>query len=824
MGPKTSFDRRIATALTGAVLIAVAILGATALIDRFAGDAYESDVRAIVSRDADALARNLSDIVARETATVDALAALVENEGGDPEGLRTEFPLFAEALMELGQTITSVQLAPDGILDYVYPVEGNEAAVGLDLMADDDRRALLEPAITSGATVIQGPVELVQGGTGLIVRRPIYVAGSYWGFSAVVLDWHAFAELSGLTTAGEFTISGVRLADSGRVIAGSAEAFEGDPIIRELEVGGTDTTWVLAERPVDGWPSRSAEAPFIWAVGIFLAGVSGFLSYSLIRRPEMLRRERERVLAELEVIEARYQATFENAGVGIVITDLSGRLLSANPRFREIVGVDEDTATEDIDVVSMIGEEQQEVRRHKLGRLLAGATVSEQEVRLKTPNIDRWCLVRKSLIPGDRADEPLVMAIVEDTTERRRAEDALAESELRFRQLFDLAPIAIQREDHSAVKAEVARLTANGVTDLRAHAEANPDWLKGLLAQVPIVDENRAAAVLQQTPDSGGRTLTLLDRYTKAAESTFIETMVAISEDRNHIKQEVETLRRDGSPLYMDLRWHAPVVDGAPDYSNVLVSLVDITELKETGQRLRRLMESKDRFLASVAHELRTPLTAVVGFAEELNNGTEMYSSGEKAEFRELIAFHGGEMANIIEDLLVWARGDIGEVKINPEVMDLSASVRQTLRVLPQSELPLDEPAGPVQALADPSRVRQIVRNLASNALRYGGASIQVRVRSHGSQAILEVSDDGPEISADARWRMFEPYERAEEPSSYPGSIGLGLTVARTLARRQQGDLVFVREEGRNVFRLTLPLAGSVEDGAELDTASSAAR
>ena len=167
----------------------------TAVVDGFATSAYEADFRARAASSTDTLARNLSDLVARETAAVDALGAFVENRVDDEELMIEEFPLFAGALMELGQTIRSIQIAPGGVLDYIYPLEGNEEALGLDLMADEDRRALLEPAIESGETVIQGPVELVQGGLGLIVRRPIYRDGAYWGFSAVVLDWPEVAEL-----------------------------------------------------------------------------------------------------------------------------------------------------------------------------------------------------------------------------------------------------------------------------------------------------------------------------------------------------------------------------------------------------------------------------------------------------------------------------------------------------------------------------------------------------------------------------------------------------------------------------------------------------
>ena len=813
-----SFSGLVA-AFSGGLLLSLTILAVTAVVDEFATSAYEADVQARVANKADRLARNLSDLVARETASVDALAAFVENRIDDGDHLGEEFPLFADALMELSQTIKSLQIAPDGVLEHVYPIDGNEEALGLDLMADEDRRALLEPTIETGETVIQGPVELVQGGVGLIVRRPIYRDDAYWGFSAAVLDWPAVSELSGLGSARNVDLAGVRLAGTDQVIAGSPEAFDGDPIRRKLSVGGTDTEWVLALRPAGGWPVRSTETPFIWAAGVFLAGMSGFLAFSLIRRPEVLRRERQRAVEELEALEARYQATFENAGVGIVVTDIEGTPLSVNPRFREICGIDEEQPVAEVDVLSLMGDDDRQLYIEGVRALFESDDVFEIEVRLRSSDVDRWCQVRTSLIPTSTTREPLIIAIVEDSTERRRAEDALGESELRYRQLFELAPIAIQREDHTAVARAVREIRRSGVSNVRQYAHLNPEWVKDLLGRVPIVDVNPAGVQLQGDSGLDG-VPTLLDRYTESAHSTFVESIAAIDEGRARISQEVETRDKDGSRLYLDLRWQAPIVDGRPDYSNVMVTLVDVTELRETSRRLRELIESKDRFLASVAHELRTPLTAVVGFAEELRDPGNVHSSREKSEFRELIAFHGAEMANIIEDLLVWARGDIGEVQVIREQIDLVDSVEKTLKMMPQVDVPLKSGVEGVHALADPARVRQIVRNLATNAIRYGGEEVEVLVRQDSGQAIVEVCDNGPEIPSDMREQMFKPYARAHARSSQPDSIGLGLTVARTLARLQEGDLVCVRENSRNVFRLTLPpVEVESREGDELPTA-----
>jgi signal transduction histidine kinase len=238
-----------------------------------------------------------------------------------------------------------------------------------------------------------------------------------------------------------------------------------------------------------------------------------------------------------------------------------------------------------------------------------------------------------------------------------------------------------------------------------------------------------------------------------------------------------------------------------------MVTIADITELREAQHRLEALIETKDRFLASVAHELRTPLTAVVGFAQELKDELQLYGEPEKEEFRELIAFHSTELSHLIEDLLVWARADIGEVRVNPERIDLGTGVRQSLTAINGGSLEVGEPDGAVEAYADPARLRQIVRNLTTNALRYGGEEVVVQVRRANGHAVVEVSDNGPRMLASDMNRIFEPYIRSDSGPTTPGSIGLGLTVSRSLARLQGGDLICVREGSHNVFRVSLPLA-----------------
>jgi two-component system sensor histidine kinase MtrB len=106
---------------------------------------------------------------------------------------------------------------------------------------------------------------------------------------------------------------------------------------------------------------------------------------------------------------------------------------------------------------------------------------------------------------------------------------------------------------------------------------------------------------------------------------------------------------------------------------------------------------------------------------------------------------------------------------------------------------------------ADPNRLRQIVRNLITNAIRYGGDEISVWVTSDTAGANIDIKDSGGPIPASRVTTMFEPFVHADSGGRTPNSVGLGLAVARSLARIMGGELDY-RHDGGSVFRLALPV------------------
>lgn len=217
---------------------------------------------------------------------------------------------------------------------------------------------------------------------------------------------------------------------------------------------------------------------------------------------------------------------------------------------------------------------------------------------------------------------------------------------------------------------------------------------------------------------------------------------------------------------------------------------------------------AKTELLANVGHELRTPLAGVLGFAQLLRDDTGLLTDADRTQAIRSIAEQSFELAALIDDLLIAARYEIGQLSVTAVRTSLRAQAAQVLENWDQSiatNISLEGDAEP--AAADPARVRQIIRNLISNALRYGGPKIGVLLTSNETTTSIQVRDNGAGIPTESEQHIFDAYYRVPGQSQHAASIGLGLAVSRDLARLMGGDLTYRRHDTQTIFELQLPLA-----------------
>jgi signal transduction histidine kinase len=239
--------------------------------------------------------------------------------------------------------------------------------------------------------------------------------------------------------------------------------------------------------------------------------------------------------------------------------------------------------------------------------------------------------------------------------------------------------------------------------------------------------------------------------------------------------------------------WRAPVVDGVPDYSTIVIVDLDISDLRETQQALEEAIESKDRLMATLSHELRNPLSGVVGFSSILTAEWDSMDDATRREMAGDIAAQVGDMSSLLDDFLTFNVDSSLNVEDGLlEIADVLENVDLTgVRV------EVDEA---LTARGDALRIRQVIRNLVRNADRHGGSTRILRTERRDGIVAVQVRDDGLGVPEEVCKRLFEPFSHG----SKSGSLGLGLAVSRKLARAMGGDLDYRREGDITVFELQL--------------------
>lgn len=223
----------------------------------------------------------------------------------------------------------------------------------------------------------------------------------------------------------------------------------------------------------------------------------------------------------------------------------------------------------------------------------------------------------------------------------------------------------------------------------------------------------------------------------------------------------------------------------------------------------RKLSASKDELLAGVSHQLRTPVTGIYGMADLLADGSAMDEETVQ-EFVGAIRTEAQELDRMLADVLASSRLDAGSITFRNEPFLAADAIRKVVDPMSKSGVDVAvDVDDSILVAADADRVVHILRNLVSNANNHGGPTLQVEARGVMGEVEIIVSDGGDEELESSA--LFAGFANGDFGALTSGSIGLGLSVARRLARGMGGDVKYERQGGRNCFVLSLPSADVTE-------------
>ena len=441
-----------------ALLAMLVVLGTEQVIEYFARHGEREQETNSVLHQLSTLRARLEGGVSANLFLVHGLSAVI---AAHPDMDQAGFSAIAQGLMSEHQALRHIGAAPNMVLSLMYPLAGNEAALGLDYRTHPVQREAALRARDSGQPVIAGPLPLQQGGVAIIAREPVFLPPSqgegeprFWGLVSAVIDAEALYRKAGLLEPNP----GLRLAlrgtdgtgGGGPVFFGEARLFSEQPVTLDISLPGG--SWQLAAVPVAGWGHSSTATPLIRLMGLLAALAAGTLAYRLARGAQALSSQSARLSTLLNTIPDL-----------IWLKDTNGVYLACNPRFEALYGAGAADIVGKTDHDFVSADRADLFRKNDRAAIaLGGPSVNEEAITFASDGHSE--LVETIKTPMFAADGSLlgVLGIARDISGHKRAEERVRQLNRLYGMLSSINAAIVRLRDERDLFDEACRIAVEG--------------------------------------------------------------------------------------------------------------------------------------------------------------------------------------------------------------------------------------------------------------------------------------------------------------------------------------------------------------------------
>jgi PAS domain S-box-containing protein len=419
-----------------ALLACLLVFATEQVIEHFARQSDLQREKVAVLDSLSTLRARLEGVVNANLLLVHGLSAVISAQ---PEIDQASFARIARGLVDERHALRNIAGAPDMVIRLMYPLAGNEAAIGLDYRRHPGQRAAAMRVMETGKSWVAGPLPLVQGGIGIIAREPVFLAAEragepprFWGLVSAVLDADTLYRQAGLDTARPKLRLAIRGSDGtgagGPVFFGDARVFASQPVTQTIVLPGG--TWQIAALPEAGWGRGSTALWLIRLLGALTALAAGALAYMLARGGQAL-----------GASEARLHTLLNTLPDLVWLKDPNGVYLACNQRFEAFFGATEADIVGKTDHDFVPADLADFFREKDLAAIaVGGPSVNEEWLTFARDGHRELAETIKTPMFGGNGELLGVLGIARDVTERKRAEQVIQASEARYRTLLEMAP------------------------------------------------------------------------------------------------------------------------------------------------------------------------------------------------------------------------------------------------------------------------------------------------------------------------------------------------------------------------------------------------
>ncbi len=516
--------------------------------------------------------------------------------------------------------------------------------------------------------------------------------------------------------------------------------------------------------------------------------------------------ERKKIEEKLRESEDRFRATFDRAAIGIGHFSKSGRWTKINTKLSSILGIPEDKLLSGVENFFSILDE--DILNKKMLEKLWDNEIPDikYEKQFNRNGEDIWLQIALSVVQRSYDEVPYGVAIIEDITQRRRAELAVAESEKKFFTIF--------RETQSPVV----------ITDLKT----------GVIADINQAFEEALGYTREEVL---GKETSEIDLFSANDEKVFNKYLIEQREIKN---AEIKINKQNGedgffivSSSIVEIERNEFVLTTMHEITERVIAEEKIktfnqqlqknkaelekksNELSSLTESLKDLNASKDKFFSIIAHDLRSPFSALLGISDFMNQHIDELTHDEVKDFSSHLNRSLNGIFKLVENLLQWSRMQSGRIDFEPVKFNLSSLTDEIFELYKQSFKSKNISVvknydDELSVFADRNMINTVLRNLISNAIKFTHSNGKIIITAEEKDDFIEVcvADNGIGIGNEDKKKLFKIDETiTTEGTENEKGTGLGLVLCKEFVEKNGGKIWVKSALGKgSQFIFTLPV------------------